>query len=221
MSTKLPDAIRRSLSAARLATYEQAALAAGCGAHEALPLYVWNTQVCAAFLTPLHFCEVVLRNAAADAVEAIHGPRWPWNLGFERSLPRHHGLGYSALADLQAVRRKAMTSGQAIAEFKFVFWEKLFTSRHDGRIWNSQLRRVMPNLEHGKSVADHRSQIFDSVNDLRHLRNRIAHHEPIHARNLIADFDKIHHLVNARCQISAEWMLSRDRIMAIIAAKPF
>jgi hypothetical protein len=136
-------------------------------------------------------------------------------------LPRQHGPGYSALTDLYAVRKTAATPGHAIAELKFVFWEKLFTSRHDGRIWNSQLRRVMPNLAYDQSIADHRRWIFDSVNLLRQLRNRIAHHEPIHSRNLIKDFDIIQQLVKARCQVSAEWMLSRDRMMAVIAAKPF
>lgn len=217
----LPDAIRRSLSPARLAPYEAAALAARREIHEALTLYVWNTQVCAAFLAPLHYCEVVLRNAAAEAIGATHGARWPWNTGFERSLPRHAGSGYSALADLHAVRKKATSSGHAIAELKFVFWEKLFTSRHDDRIWNSQLKNVMPNLTPDRSIADHRSQIFDAVNVIRQLRNRIAHHEPIHSRNLTRDFELIHQLISARCQISAQWMLDSQRTLEIIRSKPF
>lgn len=221
MSTKLPDAIRRSLSPARLAPYEAAAQTAGLEPREALTLYLWNTQVCAALLAPLHFCEVVLRNAAAEALGAIHGPRWPWNSGFERSLPRHTSSGYSALADLQAVRNKAETPGHAVAELKFVFWEKLFTSRHDVRIWNSQLKKVLPNLGADQSIADHRRQIFESVSALRRLRNRIAHHEPIHSRNLGEDYDRIQHLITARCRTSAQWMLNRERTLAIISAKPF
>jgi len=33
----------------------------------ALALYAWNAEVSAALLAPLHICEVVMRNAAAEA----------------------------------------------------------------------------------------------------------------------------------------------------------
>ncbi|WP_246183114.1 hypothetical protein [Mycolicibacterium grossiae] len=37
--------------------------------------------------------------------------------------------------------------GKVIPELKFVFWENLFTRRHDGRLWNRHLRTVLPNLD--------------------------------------------------------------------------
>lgn len=134
MSTRIAETVKCALSPARMATYEAIASAAGHDTHAALRLYAWNAHICGALLPPLHICEVVMRNAVADAFEAIHGAEWPWNPGFERSLPRQPGPGYNTLSDLQTVRDKARTTGQVIAELKFAFWEKTFTSRHDSRV---------------------------------------------------------------------------------------
>lgn len=190
-------AVKSALSPARMSTYESKALSAGYDAAAGLTLYAWNARVSGTLLVPLHICEVVIRNAVADALDAMHGPQWPWNPGFERSLPRQGGPGYDALSDLQSVRRKVATTGQVIAELKFVFWEKMFTSRHDHRIWNAHLRRVMPKLDETKSIAENRKRIFEDLNEIRLLRNRIAHHEPIFARDLLRDFQRVQQLVAA------------------------
>lgn len=128
----------------------------GSGGEEALALYAWNARVSGALLTPLHICEVVVRNAVADALELIHGPSWPWSSGFERSLPRCAGPGYNPLTDLQRLKSKRSTAGQIVAELKFVFWEKMFTSRHDDRSWNSCLIQVFPNLEPANTTSENR-----------------------------------------------------------------
>lgn len=48
----------------------------------AIELYDWNAQVSAAFLAPLHLCEVVIRNAVSDAIAAVYRPLRPWHAGF-------------------------------------------------------------------------------------------------------------------------------------------
>lgn len=214
-------AVRVALSPARMSTYEAHASAVGHDAAAALSLYAWNARISGALLTPLHICEVVVRNAVADALESTHGPHWPWNSGFERSLPRQAGPGYSSLLDLQNVRSKLTTTGQVIAELKFVFWEKMFTSRHDHRIWNTQLSRVMPNLDARRSTAEHRKRIFDDLNKIRLLRNRIAHHEPIFARNLLEDFNLIQKLVTARCVTASDWLFAQQQVTQTLEDKPF
>lgn len=170
-------------------------------------------------LGPLHLCEVVIRNAVADAVEALYGPRWPWSATFERSLP-DPVQGYSPRRDLQSARRAAQTTGKVIPELKFVFWQKMFTGRYDIRIWDQHLRRVMPNLEPAKPVADLRLSIYGELESVRLLRNRIAHHEPIFARALVSDYQTILALVTYRCATTAAWMDKNQTATAIIAAKP-
>lgn len=108
-----------------------------------------------------------------------------------------------------------------IAELKFVFWEKMFTSRHDNRIWNQHLKRVLPNLSTVRTTAEHRKRIFEDLNKIRLLRNRIAHHEPIFSRNLCEDLKIIEQLVAARCQLSADWMLSYQQVTETLKNRPF
>jgi hypothetical protein len=186
----------------------------------ALTLYAWNAEVSASMLSPLHICEVVIRNAVSDALEALYGPRWPWNATFERSLPTAaHGY-YDPRHDLQSVRKREHTTGKVIPELKFVCWQKMFTGRYDTRIWDPHLRRVLPNLDPAKSIADLRKQTYAQLEQMRLLRNRIAHHEPIFNRSLADDHQTIHDLVAARCSVTAGWLKSYERATSVIASKP-
>jgi len=220
MSTKtVVQAVREALSAARLATYEGATGGKGDDDLSALMLYAWNAQVSGALLAPLHLCEVVVRNAVANAIEAKYGDKWPWSVGFEQSLPDPK-VGYSPRKDLYSARRGVTTTGKVIPELKFVFWQKMFTSRYDGRLWDAHLVRVLPNLQTGKAVAQLRQHIYDELEQIRRLRNRIAHHEPIFTRNLQDDFDKICTLVESKCKVSASWLAQNQMALALIHARP-
>ncbi|HEX5360225.1 MAG TPA: hypothetical protein VFW49_03940 [Fluviicoccus sp.] len=213
------DAVRAALSPARLATYEVAAGVQGDGDLAALELYAWNAEISSALLVPLHVCEVVIRNTVADALEPVYGARWPWSTTFERSLPDPQ-QGYSPRRDLQSARRSSSSTGKVIPELKFVFWQKMFTSRYDERIWDAQLRRVLPNMSQINSVAELRLEIYKDLEQLRKLRNRIAHHEPVFNRNMADDYARIRRLVACRCKITADWLEETQRVVHVINSKP-
>jgi hypothetical protein len=151
--------------------------------------------------------------------ERVYGARWPWSIGFEQSLPAPR-LGYSPRRDLQNARTHAATTGKAIPELKFVYWQKMFTGRHDTRVWNTHLLGVMPNLDSSKTISQLRQQIYDDLEKVRELRNRIAHHEPIFTRNLTGDLQRMVSLIEHRCKITAEWMLDNQQASALISARP-
>ena len=215
------NTVKSMLSAARMGTYERVLDAAGnqISLPMALELYAWNAQVSAAFLTPLHICEVVTRNAVAEAIENQYGTRWPWSIGFEKSLPVST-RGYCLTADLQNARRHAKTTGKVIPELKFVFWQKMLTHRNDMRLWNPYLAQAFPNLPPGQSVSQSRQAIYNDLEHIRTLRNRIAHHEPIFSRNLLNDFQKISGLIALRCAVTAQWMSVNQQVLAIISTRP-
>ena len=172
-------------------------------------------------LAPLHICEVVLRNAVSDAITAVYGPDWPWSPGFETSLPSPAPRTYSAKKDLLSNRGGAYnTTGKVIPELKFMFWQSMFTRRFDSRLWIPHLRAVMPNLDSMQTVEQLRGMIYMELEQLRRLRNRIAHHEPIFARNLADDFQKIYDLIAFRSSVTAAWMVRNQQALALIAAKP-
>ena len=162
-------------------------------------------------MAPLHICEVVI-NTVSDALTAVYGDRWPWSTVFETSLPGGSIRGYDPRSDLQAVRRQQATTGKVVPELKFVFWQKMFTSRYDVRVQDVHLQAVLPNLDPAKTVAQLRQQIYLELDHVRILRNRIAHHEPIFRRNLTDDLDKIAALVGFRCKVTADWMMQCQRV---------
>jgi len=208
---QIVQAVTSALSPQRVKTYEDAVVAVGDVGPAALTLYNWNAQVSGAFLAPLHICEVVIRNTVSEALTALYGARWPWSPTFERSLPSPPH-DYNPRTDLQRVRTRQLTTGKVIPELKFVFWQKMFTSRFDVRIWDVHLRSVMPGLDPTKTVATLRDEIYNDLEQVRRLRNRIAHHEPIFRRGLREDLDKIRELIRFRCQLTAEWMMDRQRV---------
>lgn len=209
------QAVKTALSAARISTYEASSGANG----DALQLYSWNAQVSGALLAPLHICEVVIRNAVSEVLSSVYGDRWPWSSSFEQSLP-DPARGYSPRKDLFNARRSAATTGKVIPELKFVFWQKMFTSRHDNRLWNSHLAVALPHLDHTQGVGALRQLVYTHLEQVRELRNRIAHHEPIFARNLGGDYQKVSELVSYRCALTAAWMHGSQQATTIIAAKP-
>ncbi|MDO4636016.1 MAG: Abi family protein [Lautropia sp.] len=181
----------------------------------ALELYAWNAEISGALLFPLHVCEVAIRNAVAEVLETIHGEHWPREQAFKRLLHK------KMRDDLQTAANKAgNTTSKVIPELTFSFWQHMFTSRYDSRIWNKYLHDVLPNLPPGQSISEPRAKINDHLERVRILRNRIAHHEPIFKRNLQDDYDTILRLVGWRCQFTADWMDEHQRVRHILGKSP-
>lgn len=205
------NTVRFALSHARMSTYDVAV------AHDhmlALRLYSWNAQISAALFTSLQVCEVVIRNAVSDALEAVYGQNWPWNKTFEVSLP------FGRMQELISARSGAQTVGQVIPELSFYFWQQMFTNRHFGRIWSRHIERIFPGMDATMAKQAKRIYIHDELEHIRGLRNRIAHHEPIFSSNLEADFDRIVNLVRLRCPTSAHWLVQNNLFTIIYAQKP-
>lgn len=206
------------LSAPRFTTYLQ-----HCNNDptRALTLYQWNLELSSAFIVPLHLLEVSLRNAVVECLDQVYTINWPWNQRFIYSLPDFQ-RNYSPRRDLQSVasRMPNPTMGNVVAELKFAFWEKMFTRRHDTRLWNQHLKTAFPYAPNTMSVQQLREKIFNDINPIRKLRNRIAHHEPIFARNNQDDYNIIYELISYRDTITADWMQDIQNVTQLIARRP-
>lgn len=210
---KKVSALRKTLSASRMTNYDAAA-----GTQEiAIELYAWNAEVSSAFLFPLHVCEVVVRNAVAECFEIKYGSNWPWVTSFERSLNNRLKEDLSRAKDSVGNTKK---TGKVIAELNFFFWQSIFTKSHDFRIWNQYLLTAFPNLDNKNPIPPQREGIYQVLDELRHLRNRIAHHEPIFKRDLLEDYKKIKNLIALRCEITANWLDEKQNVKTIIEKKP-
>ncbi|XAS71905.1 hypothetical protein VUN82_23005 [Micrococcaceae bacterium Sec5.1] len=210
-------AIHASLSGPRMSTYLQAASG---DMKVALDLYGWNARASAALMLPAHFAEVTVRNAVSEVLTAVYGPDWPWNSTFEGSLPgTSQNRGYSPRRDLVATRNNEPTTGKVIAELKFVFWQKMFTARHDERIWEPAILSLFPHTSLS-TAASLRGRIYGDLEAIRLLRNRIAHHEPIFSRNLGDDLQRVIELVDMRCTETSGWVRDIETASTILQERP-
>lgn len=207
-------AITTAISPTRLGTYLNAG-GFGAGA-TALDIYVWNALVSCALFSTLHICEVVMRNAIAHALELKYGANWPWHTGFERSLAAW------PKAELQSARQgnPVGSTGKVIAELKFAFWCKMFTAGQDQHIWHAHMHTVFPHLPLPLTVTASRQMIYDDMEALRSLRNRIAHHEPIIGYPLAALQTRMQRLLKLRCDHTEAWMCEWEIVSALLAARP-
>ncbi len=214
---KLQEEFPKLLSAPRFKTYQD--FASGDD-QRALRIYQWNLELCAAFYMPLHICEISIRNGVVQALESQFGADWHTSIGFQRTLPE--SKGYNPKQDLILTRAKlerhaVLSAGKVVAELKFVFWEYMFTARHDNHLWKPYFQQSFPNaadLPAGRNDIRHRIEL------VRRLRNRIAHHEPIFRRDLMRDYKGIIDLIAWRSSSVARWVEDNQRVTAVLNEKP-
>lgn len=135
-------------------------------------LYSYNVQLSSDFYASLHMLEVALRNKVDVALTAVHGQGWMHN---NAVLTEAYQQRCVAEAQQTLVRDgKAATHSQMIAELNFGFWSSVFgpSSNH---LWGT-LRPIF------QTAGLKRAMVAHKLRDLRKLRNRIAHYEPILAQ---------------------------------------
>ena len=179
--------------------------------NRACNLYTWNMAISGAFLPWLNITEVVLRNRIHTVLTSIHGPEWPWESGFEKTLPDPR-QGFNPLAELKASRKKydnSRQTGKVIADLKFAFWQRMPTKKQLLPLWNKHLYTAFPYADPSRSIDANRKMLYDYIEQIRGIRNRIAHHKPIHNRNLNDDYDKILKFIStAHSKNFIDWLKS-------------
>ncbi|GJD30991.1 hypothetical protein PMNALOAF_2243 [Methylobacterium adhaesivum] len=206
-------AIRASVSADRFATYLKEAKG---NERYAVELYLYNARLAKAFLYPLHVTEVTLRNAIDDMLVALHGPDWPTNAGFRTILTPE------SLTSLDRARSRAREKqpnpprGQVVATLTFDFWSNLFRHDYDRSLWQVNLPRVLTNAPKGTT----RAGVQVLVRDINHLRNRIAHHEPLLHQPVRARHAEIVDLTGLISPVMSRWLKHFSTVAAVTRNKP-
>jgi hypothetical protein len=213
-------ALETSIGVDRLAGY---VASAGGDTVAALDLYLWNTSVSAASFEDLSLLEVALRNACHEQLRTWHASQgqvtpWYFMTGLE---PRH-------MADIAQARQRVQqgrneeTEGRVVSELMLGFWRLLHAKVYEHTLWRDVLRFAYPH----QPVAD-RARIYDRLDHINTLRNRIAHHEPVH-RSTIGrtglDLAAIHaELLDVVGWIDKDlhtWLLAESRVPALLTSKP-
>ncbi len=161
--------IEKYLSSERLAAYF--ALAQGNRLF-AIQLYERNTELSEALYGVIQGLEVTLRNSIHNLMTRELG---------KDNWYEHIVLEPPELASLQEAREKItrkhykITPPRMVAELTFGFWVRLTASVYEKTIWVKHLHKMFP-------IRLPRKQLFQRLDAIKQLRNRIAHHEQIIAR---------------------------------------
>lgn len=213
-------AIRRSISSSRLSRFEQKAANAGLDPLEGVDLYEWNAILCSALLVPFHITEITIRNATHYALEATYGLNWPWDNVFRLSLPSPN-VGFSPRREIQKAAGSYTTTGKVIPELKFKFWEDMFTTRHNTRLWQPELINVLPGaMQHHQDTRTAIMAIRADLESIRLLRNRVAHHEPIIDHDVPTAIAVMTRLTGYSSPHVADWLTSASDVLRIVKKKP-
>lgn len=212
------SALARSIGSERLRGYLGA-----CGGDElrGLDLYLWNGRVSAAVFEDIGFVEVALRNACHEQLSRWHadlGHQSPWYFSPEL-FPRHMQDVGNARGRV-AQGKKPETEGRVVAQMTFGFWRLLHSKRYEATLWQWALRRVYP-------PGTSRAEVYDRLGHINVLRNRIAHHEPVHALALgdaALGLEAVHReLLEIARMIDADvgtWITSTSRVGSLLVERP-
>jgi hypothetical protein len=194
--------------------------------HEAIRLYRWNIDLSGAVYEALHVFEVVLRNALDEqlciwnasqpdpSTGRLHSPDWlidPSALLLRvagRDIPDARRRALKSTARRPQGQRDPMHA-DILAAMSLGTWRFILPGRHDAgkqRLWDEALHKAFPHLRRTPRELER------AVEGVYHLRNRVAHLEPIINSNVRAQ------LVNMRTVIGAidpqllSWFTSTERI---------
>jgi hypothetical protein len=162
--------------------------------------------------------EIVVRNAMHERLSL-------WSLGAygrpDWYADRGRIFTAQTAGDIAVARRHAAAFGRAespgrvVAELPFGFWRFLLSSRYERTLWLPCLRDAFPGIR-GRGM---RRDVHDALRDLHLLRNRIAHHEPIHNRPLFELHAVALTTAGWICPTTRRWIAARSRVPALLAAE--
>lgn len=209
-----PRALRRLLTPERLSSYTDAT---GGQLEAALALYDWNTAAASAVLTTTAMVEVVVRNSF-DAQLVAWATRRRAGDWFDAAPLDEQGRRDLRTARTRAAKRGPEVHGRVVAELTFGFWRYLSASRYLTSLWVPATAEAFPLAP--TDLRRRRTEVETRLQRLHFVRNRAAHHEPIHRRDLGKDLGAAVDLSAWISPDAAAWVAERSPMRAVIDARP-
>ncbi|TSI11727.1 hypothetical protein [Brevibacterium aurantiacum] len=160
----------------------------------ALRLYTWNLAASSALWGPINILEIAVRNAIHDKlVERTGRGDWWADTRFRLCRNEQEAIN-SAVSTLQRRGTQDPNSDQIVAATSFGLWVGLTGAgiardrllSYETTLWQPRVQHAFPHRGDRR-----RKYIHACLDDIRVLRNRIAHHEPIYRSPLETIYNDI------------------------------
>ena len=169
----------------------------------AMLLYEFNTKASEALYGVLQALEVAYRNACYSVLANGMGQaNWYDTIGL---LDAKEAVALGEAKVKIGRRNKYLTPGRVVAELTFGFWVRLLSPGYEKRLWVPHLYKAFSGM-----YKKDRQVAFGRMENIRKLRNRVAHHETIFDRNLNLDYAEILEAINWICPVTAAWIRSTN-----------
>lgn len=209
--------LRRLLTSERLSSY----FADTDGSDQrAFELYEWNMAASAAVLELTSMVEVIVRNALDAALTGWAEAKHPGSSWFDTAP-----LDARAVADISKARSRATRNGKdaeahgkVIAELTLGFWRFLVESRYLTSLWVPAAHRAFP--QGSADIRRRQADVAARMKQLTFVRNRAAHHEPIHRRRLESDLSAALDLARWVSADAEAWVSAKNTLRRRIAEHP-
>ena len=204
------DEMVRLLSVPRLSTYTDE-----CDGNmkRALELYQWNLDVSGTLFTSIHYFEVALRNSIDSQLGKTFGTAdSPW---FDQDSI---GLTDSTRRNIASAKRtvtkagREIVPGRVVAELSLGFWWSLLADGYNRTLWAPALKQAFSNAR--------RETLHAEIDEIRKLRNRIAHHEPLIHSDLNAEYTRILGTAERIAPRLAWWIDATSSLSTVLARRP-
>ena len=181
--------VEQAISSERLRPYRRSPQEADVAVHAR---YLWNVALSEALYPPLQALEVALRNGIHAAATGAFGSATWFHQRLSDQVPvlQPDQRAQVARTTIDLTRRLApqgrvATPGDVVASLPFGFWTTLFSSRYEGPnlLWPRLLATVFPFIPRRMRT---RRTVAGRLDQIRKLRNRAFHHEPIWNRRDLA-----------------------------------
>ncbi len=218
------DLIAKRLTTTRLKSYLEATAE---DVRAAIALYDWNISAASALYEDLGRLEVLFRNTVDEALVKYAAERaWP-DVWYQQTQLFPRQKASRAREEIAAARKRAIRGGslrevhgKVIAELSFGFWRYLCEPPYLTSLWVPALASSFPLHPSPGDPRQVRSDVADRMQRLHFLRNRIAHHEPVHRRDLSQDHANLLELSSWICADCCSWIDSSSRTHAVLDARP-
>ena len=183
----------------------------------AFKFYLWNCTLCESFHLPLHFSEIVCRNAFHQGLLNRLGERWFENRVFLGLLDDRYVRELDdALRTERLQHGSALTAHHIVSALTFGFWEHLATKRFDRFLWAKGVQEIFPCAPKGTTRID----IHSLIESVRRWRNRIAHHRAIFDKGPMRKYQDALSLIKWICDDTGVWVASSSKVPVAISLRP-
>lgn len=162
-------------------------------------LYTLNAQVSNSLYIMLHMLEVCLRNNFHSALTARFGQDWYDQLGVIKTVNQRQKINEAKIRLVN--NKKPIEPARLVASLTFGFWTTCIGAEYNDDLWVKAIHRPFK-----ESQELTRKGLNRDLTQLRNLRNRIAHHEPILSWNLNKHYKNGTKIIKALSPDAMQWV---------------